>query len=123
MAEMRRLREVLKMEVRGQRPVAVGRQKSGAVKEAGTKENKWSSADTGHKVEPGMLGSGIRRMPSLCCRVLVQRIRRMAPDSVNLISWQARWQLGLKEPKEVTVRLDLRRKEKKAVQNKAQTAA
>ena len=124
MAEMRRLREVLKMKkVSGRRPDAVGRQKSGAVKEAGTKEKKWSSADTGHKAEPGMLGSGIRRMPSLCCRVLVQRIRRMAPDSVNLISRRARWRLSLKEPKEATVRLDLRRKEKKVVQNKAQTAA
>ena len=36
---------------------------------------------------------------------------------------RARWQLGLKEPKEATVRLDLGRKEKKAVQNKAQTTA
>ena len=35
----------------------------------------------------------------------------------------ARWQLGLKEPPDATVRFDLRRKEKKAVQNKAQTAA
>ena len=124
MAEMRRLREVLKMEkVRGRRPDAVGRQKRGAVKEAWTKEKKWSSADTGHKAEPGMLGSGIRRMPSLRCRVLIQRIWRMSPDSVNLISRRARWRLGLKEPKEVTVRLDVRRKEKKAEQNKAQTAA
>ena len=81
MAEMRRLREVLKMEkVRGRRPNAVGRQKSGAVKEARTKEKKWSSADTGHKAEPRMLWSGIRRMPSLCCRVFVQPIRRMAPE-------------------------------------------
>jgi len=33
--------------MRGRRPDAVGRQKSGAVKEAGTKEKKWNRADLG----------------------------------------------------------------------------
>ena len=44
-------------------------------------------------------------------------------DGARLRTPDSRLQtLGLKEPKEATVRLDLRRKEKKAVQNKAQTA-
>ena len=80
-------------------------------------------AETGQRADPGMLGSGIRRRPSLCCRVFVQRMHRTAPVVVNLMSWEARCRVGSKHLTEVTVKLDLRRKEKNAVQKRAQIAA
>ena len=124
MAEIRCFREALKMEkVRGRTPDAAGRQKRGAVEGAGTMVKKWSRAVTGQRADPGMLGIGIRSNPCLCWRVLVQRIRRTAPDVVNLMSRRERWRLGSNRPQEATVRLDFLRKEKKAVQNKAQMAA
>lgn len=49
-------------------------------------------------------------------------MRRTAPDLVNLMSWRERWRVGSNKVAEGTVKLDLRRKEKKAVQNNAQTA-
>ena len=69
----------------------VGRQKRGADNGAGTNVKKCNKADTGQRMEPGnMLGSSIRRGPSLCCRVLVQGMRMIAPDFVNLMLLRAR---------------------------------
>ena len=84
---------------------------------------KCTMAEMGQRAHPGMLGSGIRRRPSLCCRVFVQRMRRTAPVVVNLMSWRARCRVGSKHRAEVTVKLDLRRNKKNAVQKKAQIAA
>ena len=48
-----------------------GRQNNGADGEVGTSEEKWRRAVAGHSMEPGMLGRGIMRRPSLCWRVFV----------------------------------------------------
>ena len=99
------------------------RQNSGADGGAGTRAKKCTMVEMGQRADPGMLGSGIRRRPSLCCRVFVKRMRRTAPVVVNLTSWRARCRVGLKHRAEVTVKLDLQRKEKNAVQKRPQITA
>ena len=90
-----------------------GRQNNGADGEVGTSEEKWRRAVAGQSMEPGMLGRGMMRRPSLCWRVFVHRMRRNAPDAVNLMSWRVRWRLGSNEVAEATVKFDFRRKEKR----------
>lgn len=81
----------------------MGWQNNGANGEAGTSVKKCRRANTEQSVELGMLGSGIRRRPSLSCRVFVQPMRRNPPDSVNMAdagrnkghdckSWRAMWE-------------------------------
>lgn len=95
----------------GWKPEAVGRQNNDADGEAGTSKKKCRRGDAGQSMEPGMLGRGMSRKSSLCCRVFVQQMRRNATD----------WWLGSKEVTEATVKFNLQRKEKKAVQNNAQS--
>ena len=75
-------------------------------------------AVTGQMSEPGISGSGISRMPSLCCKVLDQCVRRTAPLRENFISLRVRCLDGSKARAEGAVRLDFLRKEKNATRNK-----
>ena len=79
---MRGLRQVLKVvNVIGRWPEVAGRQNNSADGEAGTSEKKWRRTVAGQSMEPGMLGRGMMRRPSLCWRVFVHRMLRNAPDA------------------------------------------
>ena len=109
--------------VKGRREPREGVQKNGAEFGAGTRVKYCKMAETGHKAEPGICGSGTRRRRSLCWRVFDHLMRRTAPCDVNLMSSRQRWRLGSKLVGEDTVRLDFRRKEKKATVKRHQMAA
>ena len=81
--------------------------------------NSWH----GQSGELGMLGSGMMWTPSWNWRVLDHLIRHKAPESVNLMTCQARCWSELNKEAEATTRFDLRRKEKNAVVNKFRRAA
>ena len=97
--------------------------KNGAESGAGTRVKYCTMAETGQRAEPGIRGNGTSRRRSLCCRVFVHLMRRTAPCDVNLMSSRQRWRVGSKLEGEDTVRLDFRRKEKKATVKRPQMAA
>ena len=76
--------------VSGRKPEGDGRQKNGADGGAGTSLKKLMMAETGQRLEPGILGRGTIRIPCLCCRVLVHLIRRTTPECANLMSARVR---------------------------------
>lgn len=80
-------------------------------------------AATGQRSEPGMDGRGTRRIPSRCCSVFDQQMRRSAPSGLSFTSSRVRCFSGSKTWTDGAVRLDLRRKEKKATRKRHQMAA
>ena len=79
--------------------------------------------ETGHRGEPGILGSGTNRRRSLRWSVLGHLMRRTALWEVNVMSSRQRWRVESKLVGEEAVRFDLRRNEKKATVKRHQMAA
>ena len=61
-------------------------QKKGTEAGAGTRAKYCIIAETGHRGEPGMLGSGTKRRRSLCWRVLDHLMRRKLDVSVTEVA-------------------------------------
>ena len=74
----------------------------------------------GHKGELGMCGKGISKVRCRYWIVLDQSTVSVTPSEEKVASLRHRCNLGLKDSRFVTNRLDFRKKEKKATKHEAQ---